>query len=63
MSTQPRERLSSPRYIRHNDQWYVSKEHMAEQLQIAILSAFRDGQEHAGRPLGPCALPALEVAL
>jgi len=61
MSTQPRERLSSPRYIRHQGKWYISKEHMAEQLQIAILSAFRDGQEHAGRTIAPAM--ALEAAL
>lgn len=61
MSTQPRERLSSPRYLRIDGKWYVSKEHMAEQLQTAILSAFRDGQEHAGRPLVPAR--TLEAAL
>ena len=50
MSTQPRERLSSPRYLKINGNWYISKEHMAEQLQIAILSAFKDGLEHGQRP-------------
>jgi predicted transcriptional regulator len=61
MSIQPRERLSSPRYLKINGKWYISKEHMAEQLQTAILSAFRDGQEHAGRPLVPAM--SMEAAL
>lgn len=60
MSTSPRERQSAPRYIRHQGQWYISKEHMQKQLETAILSAFHDGLEHAGRPHVP--LIALEAA-
>jgi len=63
MSTQPRERPAAPRYIHIDGQWFISTEHMAEMMEKAITSAFRDGQEHAGRPRGPCALPALEIAL
>ena len=51
MSNSPRERQSAPRYLNFDGNWFISTEHMAELMEKAIASAYRDGMKHASKPV------------